>query len=528
MQAMLQEQTRTHRSTPSTLQTAAAVQQQVRAHDRYQAEFRLDYPLSSGKRTHYRITTYLFVPHSLAIRSDTYPKADFYRDIQNYVRLKIPLISLDELVHAPDSPLIKWSFGLAKYQQQEPNGRAQKATAKAVIDQLKFVRVILKASFRREIISARRLCANGLQTTADLRRIRDHLLHSINLAQAAMTQFRSCKPKLPRAQTDAAISNSYRLTDESVSLVMEDYLIDMFRLTNSFDCDWLAAEIQERSDEVLSQELDYRAQAGFRTNLQPNGDNEKYLFRISALKKFTSSVLYLSLTIQREGAALEQILFAFAAGLSMVFATVVAFFFQQRYGTFAFPVFVALVVGYMFKDRIKESSRVLFSNYLRRYIFDRRLVIRTLDSKQRLGYLREKMVFMTDTELPAYLIAKRNQGLVSDLVSEGQDEHILCYTKEVVLQANAFHELANGGLALDGITDIMRFDLRPYLRKMDDPIERRFLLRDKKLQVIRCPKVYYLNAITTYTTDNRSQLERVEHSRIVLTRKGIRRIDRLT
>ena len=99
------------------------------------------------------------------------------------------------------------------------------------------------------------------------------------------------------------------------------------------------------------------------------------------MKKYVSSILHLSTDAQREGTGVEQFLMAIAAGISMIFATIVAFYFQRIYGNFTFPVFVALVIGYMFKDRIKEAGRALFSDKLHNFIYDRRINIKTLDRK---------------------------------------------------------------------------------------------------------------------------------------------------
>ena len=80
------------------------VQQRVQAHDQYQIEFKLDYNLLPAAKTRYQITTYLFVPQSLGIRQSTYPESEFYRDIQNYVRLKTPVFALRDLACSPTSP----------------------------------------------------------------------------------------------------------------------------------------------------------------------------------------------------------------------------------------------------------------------------------------------------------------------------------------------------------------------------------------------------------------------------------------
>ncbi len=47
--------------------------------------------------------------------------------------------------------------------------------------------------------------------------------------------------------------------------------------------------------------------------------------RVSALKKSTSSVLWLATSTRREGTPWEQVFFAGVAGVSMIFAALVAF-----------------------------------------------------------------------------------------------------------------------------------------------------------------------------------------------------------
>ena len=82
----------------------------------------------------------------------------------------------------------------------------------------------------------------------------------------------------------------------------------------------------------------------------------------------------------------------------MVFATVVAFYSQAKYGTLTFPVFVALVVGYMFKDHIKEVGRSLFAKCAP-YLYDQRTVLYTPDGSHEIGHFREKMIFMNQCDL---------------------------------------------------------------------------------------------------------------------------------
>ena len=81
------------------------IQQSAISHDRYQVELKLDYELNRGKETHYRISTYIFIPRSLGITEESYPKNELYRDIKNYIRIKTPQMSLRDLVDGNTSPL---------------------------------------------------------------------------------------------------------------------------------------------------------------------------------------------------------------------------------------------------------------------------------------------------------------------------------------------------------------------------------------------------------------------------------------
>lgn len=81
------------------------IQQSAISHDRYQVELKLDYQVDRGKETHYRISTYIFVPRSLGITEESYPKNELYRDIKNYIRIKTPRMSLRDLIDGNTSPL---------------------------------------------------------------------------------------------------------------------------------------------------------------------------------------------------------------------------------------------------------------------------------------------------------------------------------------------------------------------------------------------------------------------------------------
>jgi hypothetical protein len=277
----------------------------------------------------------------------------------------------------------------------------------------------------------------------------------------------------------------------------------------------------------VDKETAHRISHGYGSVLKLEDENETYAFRASVIKKYVSGVLHLSTDAQREGRGIEQILMAVAAGISMVFATVVAFYFQKVYGSFTFPAFAALVVGYMFKDRIKEFVRALFAGNLQSYMFDRRINIRTLDGKYKLATLREKITFIKEREIPPEIRTARQKDPFADLDNDRQGETVICHTKDIVLNADLFQRAFAGLPRTSGLNDIIRYDIHPYLKKMDDPVEEQLLLHEGELKMVHSHKVYHINFVSQYTSLS-SQNEKIyRRMRLVLNRLGIKRIEHI-
>jgi hypothetical protein len=308
--------------------------------------------------------------------------------------------------------------------------------------------------------------------------------------------------------------------------LIEDFLLQMHELAEQCLDQPERAHWQHRLRQRAQAEVDYRRRRGYPSVLGPQ-NSEELLLRHSALKKYTSSVLWLSTSTRREGGTLEQVLFATAAGVSMIFATVIAFYAQSIYGQISLPVFAALVIAYMFKDRIKESGRAFSAHILSRRLFDYRTRIQTQDGERDLGYVREKMVHVRpkgrEHEAPPEVQAARARDPQYEPELLGQRETIIHYAKQVTLRKNAFRYLAEDGLVISAINDITRLDIRSFLRKMDNPYEERLVLRNGKVERVRCQRTYPLNLISVFGSEDGATT--CERTLVVLNRKGIVRIE---
>jgi hypothetical protein len=287
-------------------------------------------------------------------------------------------------------------------------------------------------------------------------------------------------------------------------------------------------EYKQQLNNIVEEETAHRVLRGYASILKIEDENETYAFRASVIKKYVGSVLHLSIDADREGKGVEQVLLALAAGISMVFATIVAFYFQSVYGTFTFPAFVALIVGYMFKDRIKVLGQKLFAGKLHANLFDRRIYVKTLDGKYKLATLREKITFLEESEISHEVRSARKKDPFADLDNDRQGETVICHTKDIVLNADLFQKAFAGLPRISGLNDIIRYDIQRYLRKMDDPVEDQLLLHEGELRVVQSQKVYHINVVSQYSVTGTQNEKLYKRMRLVLNRLGIKRIEHIT
>jgi hypothetical protein len=496
------------------------IQQSAISHDRYQVELKLDYQLERGKQTHYRISTYIFVPRSLGITEKSYPKDELYRDIKNYIRIKTPEMSLRDLIEDANSPL-----QTVHQMIQQPGWYLEEEANNRLIHALRLFGAMFKSSLREHLnLVDRRIqvAPPGVKIHPLIGNLIDEMIdQSENISKS----YRILYTQLNLPYVKQEVFQAYSLVDEYLSLLIQEAATELYRIVSRHYEGIDQSQYCQKLNGIAETETAHRLSHCYGSVLQLGDENETYAFRASVIKKYVSGVLHLSTDAQREGRGIEQVLMAIAAGISMIFATVVAFYFQRVYGSFTFPAFAALVVGYMFKDRIKESGRAIFAGNLQAYLFDRRINIRTLDGKYKLATLREKITFMKESEIPPDIRSARQKDPFADLDNDRQGETVICHAKDIVLNADLFQRAFAGLPKTSGLNDIIRYDIHPYLRKMDDPVEDQLLLHEGDLKVVQTHKVYHINFVSQYTSLSPQNEKIYKRMRLVLNRLGIKRIE---
>jgi hypothetical protein len=484
-------------------------------HDRKQFELKLEYQPNPGTDASYLVEAFLFLPASLNITSDTYPRGEFYGDIRNYLRLKTPVMELNELLQSGQSPLDRLErWAPSSLLQSQPE----------LIYEAKMLACVFRGALRRFTRAVLEGCE--LESQAPVKDLVEAAKTTVAGTAEVLRRFRAFAEKLSlEAGLTERTRASLRLIDEYMSLTVEQFLRRCAADTSHLSQGPEVAEMRRRLLAAVLAEETYRKGRKLPSVLNATGENEEYLHRMGVLKKFCMNILFLEARRDLGRQTWEEVALAMAAGLSMTFAAAVAFLGQRHFSQASLNFTFIVVVGYMFKDRIKESLRALFSRFARRHLFDRGTEIHEPVTRAEIGHCEEKVDYTGGFLVPPEVEAVRSED---DLVTVAQDEmgeSVLRYQKRVVVHADRLAKMPNG---CTGVTDIMRINVERFLRDMDDPeLALDYVEEDLSVGRVRAAKSYAVDLVFRFQIhEDKLKETQVEYVRLVLDRNGIKRMQR--
>ena len=475
----------------------------IRVHDRNQFEIKIDYPLNSHEKvTSYQVDAFFFIPYHLNINQATYKKTDFINGVYGDIRFKTPKMTMGDILTSSTSPL----HILGQWQELG----MQDNLTDALEYHIKMFGCIMKSTLR-DYVEGLRDRHKEIET--------EEAAHYACQIEKILRVWRLLKHDLDkRIVRTRHMKQMLQYTDEYVSYLVEEYSYRLVRLvenTKKSDCLKVKGPIMD----LLRSEISYRKDSGYPVLPEANGDNEQLIFRRSVLKKHISNILFLTIRSIKEPKIAKEAAYAVAAGCAMIFATVIAFLFQKKYGDFTLPFFIALVVGYMFKDRLKDFMRNYIQNKFITRFYDIRTFIYDLKKRGRLGVCSEMFRFVRRKDVPAEILRIRNMDHITSMDNEANGENILTYKKVIRLYSK---RIPKKGYPVCGLSDIMRFNVAYLLKYMDDPVTDIYVLNDEDYQVIPGKRVYHVNIVLRFCAKERNQYRRL---RLVLDKNGIKRIE---
>lgn len=420
----------------------------AKQHDDRSVEFKFGFSenMNSKSPGEYAVNTWIFVPGSLDIDPETYGKDQFYRDIKSNVRLITPVFTLDEIASDGALPIVKLEEAVRILAQKRD------AESEAGYEyHIKMFSAIYKSALRdysREIAK--------VDSKA---RAEELALEMVRLSREILAAYRR---HFPQISENPMYLKYFRMGDEFIGWQTELRAFRVLKQVN-FPTESKAVAALEA---LLDEESEYKRNMGFRSfSADEPGKNSRLVHRYGMLKKYVESELYIRLKKKRDGFAVEQIYYSLAAGLAMIFATSIAWIFQWRYGNITVPLFVALVISYMLKDRIKELMRYYFAHRRRNNYFDHKAHIRIRNAD--VGVIKEGVDFISESHTPEDVMKLRLENTDAPFENRIFEESILLYRKWVHIDHEKLN--ANASYPVDGINEILRLHVNRFTIKMDNP-----------------------------------------------------------
>ena len=481
---------------------------QGKIHDRYTLEFKVGYSLygpSSAVASDFVMDTWVFIPDSLYINAKTYPKANFYRDFRALVRLITPVYTLEEVADRsalPFSRLRECCRDLAESATEERE--------KAYEHQIKMFGCITR--------SALRMAGSNVCRAADAETFCKRLEEVVHALSRIMDAYRALPRQTGLDGLPFELQKRYELGEEYLCRIID---IHLFRLVEEGRTRYAGAAPRVEACVAAYVDADLSCQRG-RGFLLPElgnaGRNRDFLHRLGQLKKYIESDLYILSDKKSNTFVWQQVFFMLAAGLSMVFATIVSFSFQRTYGNFTMPLFVALVVSYMFKDRIKDLMHYWFANKLGSKFYDYKMKL--VLHGEPVGWGKEGCDFVHEEKLPVEIRACR--GRVSGLEAgySALRETVLVYRRRISILGKKLKAASH--YPLQGFNDIIRVNLRDFLRRMDSPHVPVYINKGGgRFSEESAEKVYYVHFVMRYRYQGKTGYRCF---RVCLTRRGVKEL----
>lgn len=485
----------------------------IDVHDQRRLELKLEY--QPGADAQYFVETLFFIPNSLNVSSETWPRERFYADLQNYVRLKTPELSFIELCESDDSPLV---------QLERWRPTAGGAGEAELVWNAKMVGCVFRGALRRFSDEVRRRCAEGAAAVGILGDVEASSGRALEVVRRA----RAVCEAPPGPDVSKQTRTALQLVDEYVSLQAEQYLRRLVVHLDALPHEEALTQLRRRLMDAVLAEARYRRQRGLPSVVSHDADNEEYGIRVGFLKKFCQNILFLKAQRTSTRKAWEEVLLSLAAGGAMAFALGVGFYAQSRFPQASFNFFVIAVLGYMLKDRLKEGLRRFASAFAGRVLYERGTRIVDPVTQREVGVCYEKVEYGNAAAVPADVLRLRASDELVALAEAELSEMVVRYRKQVVLDSRQLQRVASG--TSSGVTDIIRLSVDPLLYDMDDPeFELEYVdLDDLSVETLRLAKTYRVDvAFRCSVEDAGHRSTTVRIVRLLLDRNGIKRMSDL-
>lgn len=467
----------------------------AKIHDKFTLEFKVSYKARHKvKINNFKLNVWFFIPNSLDVNKQTYDSSDFYKDLRTNIRLITPVFLLREIAGGNATPLHNL--------QKAMNDLAINPTRSNASEyeyQIKMFAAIFKSALREQL----NFVFDQSHASDDRERLIENLIFEV---KNILSKYRELASVIKAPTITKEQFSYFSYGDEFIcNLSLKEIFGLLYKMETNAAID-LPEKLKIEITHFLEMEETYKVKQNYAVfNPLDKKMNSEIIFRFGALKKYIESDLFLNANKKKDGVLIENFYQSIAAGLAMIFATAVAFSVQRTFGNFTLPLFVALVVSYMLKDRIKEYMRYYFASKQSGKYFDNKTTISIKENE--IGWTKESFDFMSESDVPAEVLRVRNRLPLLEAGNRFSKEKIILFKKTVCLDRKELDE--NTTFDIAGVVEILRLNLTSFMRKMDNPEFPLFTLdENKEIERISGTKNYFLNIVTQSKFENSETYQR--------------------
>lgn len=486
------------------------IEELVKIHDQFTIEIKTGFIANDPKgKNSFNLKAWIFVPSSLDINRHTYSKEVFYRDLKVNTRLITPVYTLEEIANSVQSPLVHLENAINSLSEKKSRSQDRYEY------QIKMFNSILKSALRESINDIAEL-HHSVDITTKVEEF-------VALCRRISHKYRKLEAKIQKNKINELISELYLFGDEFLSFFIVMHCFKLIKELEDKDLDLGSA--RKLLIDLIKNENRYKSEKGFLIVEKESLDNNRHLiFRRGVLKKYIESELFLLTQKKEDAFILKQFIYSFAAGISMVFATIVAFSFQQKYGNFTMPFFTALVVGYMLKDRIKELGRYYFAHKFSDKYYDLKTELAINDEP--IGWCKDGVDFISQDKIPQEVAKKRARSSLLELNNKYNKEEVILYRSMIKTDNDLINRSKH--YKIQGLNRIIRLNLKSFLHKMDNPEVPLYYIdseNNDNIEFVNGEKVYFLNIILELDDNGKKDYHRYL---VELNREGVLSVKNLT
>jgi len=471
------------------------------------------FPVTTEQKLNdYHIDLFFFLPRNLEVNRRTFTAERFYRNLYEYIRFKTPVVRLSRLASSDNQPLLKLKRAIRELKSSHPEAENR------YVERLKMYCSIVKSGLRDGLFSLNELSGQELAAAAGT-----YMSECAHITE----HFRNLRRRLYKAEVSEEHRELFDLVDEFLSITVCSSLYELYSKLEknpAAGCE-AAGELRKKIPELVAQEIKYRKSRGYPSIPDPNGENSELLYRESTLKKAMASVLSLKVEPKRGGVWMENLLYGLAAAVAMSAALGILFIWKGfSLREFSLAFFILYVASYILREQIKRSMQGYFSQNRNRYSCDYRKIIRD-NMNHILGVCMERFGFCQGESIDPKISNLRNRTSLSKLENGSLTEEVMEFHKKISFHSDRCDHIFSD-FPVEGVVDILRFNVRNWLEKMDNPVKE-ISAPDpehrERMISIKAHRVYHVNMILRYGAEGLP--DQYTRYRLVLCRNGIRTIE---